>query len=1004
MKDTISTQINNFEDFKKYLQEESSVLENIKSAINDLGQLDIRLTIAKLLKTEEERASIVAPTEILRRFQNFWQNETGQIDRNSAKDKIRKRNIYYTLDQAFKFLAQSKEIKISEIRGLELRIYNFKEYLRSHSGEAKLPFLMQQFFQYFNLLQKEKSDTKIIECLNEFPPSSDYLKCLDGTSSRMQEQIRKLAFPKQDQQFLNAYILAIQKAAENLKASVSEGDPVHIPPFLEYCFAFKPANLIKDQSYTTPRSNILPDQLWQIFGQFNSDLKSFWIEECKNYNGAIALFAEYQDIATLCSDMEDLDDDKTGIELEKKQQAVKKFEILNERLRDLGFEGGVQGLISGFDDDMTWNWKVIAERLTVLQQKDFDEFKKIIDTSNPIIANVDRDVEMSDASSDAYVSGANKDAAKSLLKTKAKNFAKDLLSDNLEKQLQSLEGLWLLSYLENHNNSYALFMEAIYELGKRYYNRQVNDDSRDLDKDDHFKNAKIFLRSIRDKIPEEQRFRIDNIAGRENDAARIDLEKFKLYACAVACQHNNESLMKKNGYSFTDFSFVTKQNIVSLLNIALSAGFENLAHELYTNESLRKNSPTGFELKIDAKFVNGHNVLTRAIKNGHKALVNKLISLGANKNSKNSKSNRTAISYVAEKGDLEMLKLFKGADINLADSDGLTPLIFAAQNGNIEVFKELIKLGAKLNPNGPQVKFSDQIDGDKKEEIETIIKYIILFETCEFAVVEEFKEDLYKMKPDLLDIFFNQEKSIVTNTIYILISGNKIKIFQELINFMSHKKIDLDQVDNFLEKPIISDAVEKGRIDFVRVLLEKGAKVNYDLDKMKKTPLIYAIASKNIEMIILLMENGADISKVLRGVGDNIMLVSGLTEDENIKKLITATDRLFRAVNEDNLDAVKKAIEDGALITAKDEDGATPYSMATNNGKDQDGEVAKFLAQELEKKNLSENNKKRTRDALGCESPERPAKRQECMTTPPSTSVTRNIAPPLLRRQQGMRR
>lgn len=54
-------------------------------------------------------------------------------------------------------------------------------------------------------------------------------------------------------------------------------------------------------------------------------------------------------------------------------------------------------------------------------------------------------------------------------------------------------------------------------------------------------------------------------------------------------------------------------------------------------------------------------------------------------------------------------------------------------------------------------------------------------------------------------------------------------------------------------------AAYKGQLEYAKLLIENGSDVNL-LTEQKMSPLIYAVQSKNIELIQLLVNEGADVS------------------------------------------------------------------------------------------------------------------------------------------------
>jgi len=154
------------------------------------------------------------------------------------------------------------------------------------------------------------------------------------------------------------------------------------------------------------------------------------------------------------------------------------------------------------------------------------------------------------------------------------------------------------------------------------------------------------------------------------------------------------------------------------------------------------------------------------------------------------------------------------------------------------------------------------------------------------------------------------------------------------------------QLEELLEADntyLLHRAAEKGSVEIVKILLEKGVDVNLLDIKAKASPLHYAALNSHIEVVKLLIENGADVHTKIKDDYPPLYWAAENDHLEIVKLLIEkgadldaeskyGNSTLCLAIEKGHLAIVKLLIEKGADIHVKNKHGYTPLCLAAQNG------------------------------------------------------------------------
>jgi ankyrin repeat protein len=198
---------------------------------------------------------------------------------------------------------------------------------------------------------------------------------------------------------------------------------------------------------------------------------------------------------------------------------------------------------------------------------------------------------------------------------------------------------------------------------------------------------------------------------------------------------------------------------------------------------------------------------------------------------------RTPLSYAAEKGHTEVVELLLAIDVVDPDSNNhvRTPLSYAAENGHAEIAKLLLcKDGINVN-------------SEAKKTGQTPLSY----------AAEKGHEEVVKLLLSQEGIDVNSNHVGSGRTPLMLAAKNEHEAVVELLLF--RKEIQLDAKDKF-GWTVLHLAVQNQNPKLVCLLLENGANVNIETSDWDGwTALHLAVGKSFNEMVILLLQNGASV-------------------------------------------------------------------------------------------------------------------------------------------------
>lgn len=236
-------------------------------------------------------------------------------------------------------------------------------------------------------------------------------------------------------------------------------------------------------------------------------------------------------------------------------------------------------------------------------------------------------------------------------------------------------------------------------------------------------------------------------------------------------------------------------------------------------------------------------------------IIKYLIEFGADVNILNEDGD-TPLHYASMEGHLEIVKYLieSGADVNILDKERDTPLHYASDNGNLDTVKYLIQHGAKIN------------------------------------IQNEYDETPLHKASD------NQHLKIV--------------------KFLLKNNANINIQNNFGDTPL-HIASDKDNLKLVKILIENSGDINVNIkNRYGYTPLHKATSRENLKIIKYLIDSGADV---------NIPDKDGWTPSHKPFRMSSLYN---------NLSVLKLLIDSGANLYIRNNDEETPLSYLKGENKE----------------------------------------------------------------------
>lgn len=295
-----------------------------------------------------------------------------------------------------------------------------------------------------------------------------------------------------------------------------------------------------------------------------------------------------------------------------------------------------------------------------------------------------------------------------------------------------------------------------------------------------------------------------------------------------------------------------------------------------------------------------------------------------------------------EKGDLAQLELLisKGADVNLKDPNGLTPLHIAAKEGHVDIAAFLIKNRAEVNARAGEYGLTPLhwaawkghkrvvemlIDAGAQVNVHTAAGHTPFRIAVDFGHIDIVR--LLMSKGADIEVVDNWN----VTPLFSAVSTNRL----DLIKLLLERGVNVDTMVKPGRQTPLHRAAGKNHLEAAKLLLEAGAYIN-SRDAVDRTPLHEAVIQGHQEMVELLLENGA-LWWRYRHLGIGLVgLAMKENQGEMVKFLINKgfpNSPVHVAAFFGGIDEVKSYLDGGGDINEYSPNGLTLLICATLGGR-----------------------------------------------------------------------
>ena len=265
----------------------------------------------------------------------------------------------------------------------------------------------------------------------------------------------------------------------------------------------------------------------------------------------------------------------------------------------------------------------------------------------------------------------------------------------------------------------------------------------------------------------------------------------------------------------------------------------------------------------------GRTALQAAVNTGSRYLIKTLLDAGANANAPPAlESGLTAIQEAVDFGDLSIMAELAalGADVNAPGSvDGSTCLELAAINGDLTMVQTLLKLGAQVNVPVTARNQTTPLQVAFKYGSFDVAKTLLAAGADSMAIASILGANISEKNLKMVEPLLSEGEHGETGLGVRLITAARIGAIETVLSLLN-AGVDVNYTAGFSSGTALHAAVEHGHTTVTCILLDAKADINsvckgggYTGARTMR-PLAIAADNNNLEFIQLLLSRGAKVN------------------------------------------------------------------------------------------------------------------------------------------------